>query len=123
MDLKETPTKKYVVSKGIDQFFTDVYSASKFVLRFFKEVFRPPFEFQEIIRQCYEVGYKSLALITMTGFITGLVFTKQSRPSLSEFGATSWLPSLVSIAIIRALAPLVTALIAAGKGGVDIRGE
>jgi phospholipid/cholesterol/gamma-HCH transport system permease protein len=62
-------------------------------------------------------------LITLTGFITGLVFTKQSRPSLSEFGASSWLPSLVAIAIIRALAPLVTALIAAGKVGSQIGAE
>jgi phospholipid/cholesterol/gamma-HCH transport system permease protein len=42
---------------------------------------------------------------------------------LSEFGATSWLPSLVTIAIIRALAPLVTALICAGKVGSSIGAE
>jgi phospholipid/cholesterol/gamma-HCH transport system permease protein len=52
-----------------------------------------------------------------------LVFTKQSRPSLAEFGATSWLPSLVAIAIIKALAPLVTSLIAAGKVGSGIGAE
>ncbi len=69
------------------------------------------------------VGYKSLALVSLTSFVTGIVFTKQSRPSLAEFGATSWLPSLVAIAIIRALAPLVTALIAAGKVGSNIGAE
>jgi phospholipid/cholesterol/gamma-HCH transport system permease protein len=95
----------------------------KFIFRFFKEAFTPPFEFKEIIRQCYYIGYRSLAIITLTGFITGIVFTKQSRPSLSEFGATSWLPSLISIAIIRALAPLITALIAAGKIGSNIGAE
>lgn len=83
----------------------------------------PPYELKELGRQCYEIGYRSLALITLTGFITGLVFTKQSRPSLAEFGAASWLPSLVAIAIIRALAPLVTALIAAGKVGSNIGAE
>jgi phospholipid/cholesterol/gamma-HCH transport system permease protein len=62
-------------------------------------------------------------LIFLTGFIIGIVFTKQSRPSLSTFGASSWLPSLISIAIIRALAPLVTALIAAGKVGSNIGAE
>src|SRR4029078_7299169 len=54
---------------------------------------------------------------------TGLVFTKQSRPSLQTFGASSWLPSLISIAIIRALAPLVTSLICAGKVGSNIGAE
>src|SRR5690348_5759211 len=114
---------KYVISKPIDNFFSDIYRVYKFVFRFFKEAFLPPFEFQEIVRQCFEIGYKSLALISLTGFITGIIFAKQSRPSLAEFGATSWLPSLVSIAIIRALAPLVTALIAAGKVGSNIGAE
>ena len=113
----------YVVSPKVDGFFSDIYKTAQFMLRFFKQAFKPPFEFKEIIRQCYEVGYKSLGLISLTGFVTGLVFTKQSRPSLAEFGATSWLPSLVAIAIIRALAPLVTALIAAGKVGSNIGAE
>ena len=103
--------------------FFEIYTAYMFTARFFREAFMPPFEFKETIRQCYEVGYRSLALITMTGFITGLVFTKQSRPSLENFGAASWLPNLISIAIIRALAPLVTALIAAGKVGSNIGAE
>ncbi len=115
--------KKYVISKGVDQFFLDIYNVFKFIVRFFKELFLAPYEFQEIIKQCFEVGYKSLPLISLTGFITGIVFTKQSRPSLSTFGASSWLPSLISIAIIRALAPLVTALISAGKVGSNMGAE
>ncbi len=121
--MNQKQPREYLISKGIDGFFLDLNNGVKFILRFFKEAFVPPYEFKEVIRQCYEVGYKSLPLITLTGFITGLVFTKQSRPSLAEFGATSWLPSLVAIAIIRALAPLVTALIAAGKVGSNIGAE
>ena len=113
----------YVISRKADQAFTDLYNAGRFTGRFFREAIRGPFEFKEITRQCFEVGYRSLPLISLTGFVTGLVFTKQSRPSLAEFGATSWLPSLVAIAIIRALAPLVTALIAAGKVGSNIGAE
>jgi phospholipid/cholesterol/gamma-HCH transport system permease protein len=117
------PIRKYVLSKKLDVLFLDLAKVYSFLARFFKELFLPPYEFKEVIRQCYEVGYKSLPLITMTGFITGVVFTKQSRPSLAEFGATSWLPNLIAIAIIRALAPLVTALIAAGKVGSNIGAE
>jgi phospholipid/cholesterol/gamma-HCH transport system permease protein len=120
---KAGPARKHVVSNGVDRFFIKVYEATQFVFRFFREAFKPPFEFREIVRQCFEVGFRSLPLISLTGFITGLVFTKQSRPSLAEFGAASWLPSLVSIAIVRALAPLVTALISAGKVGSNIGAE
>ncbi|WP_299290975.1 ABC transporter permease [uncultured Mucilaginibacter sp.] len=121
--LEEAETAKPSLWQRVSVFFEDIYNVYRFILRFFKEAFLPPYEFKEFIRQCYEVGYRSFPLITLTGFITGIVFTKQSRPSLSEFGATSWLPSLVSIAIFRALAPLVTALIGAGKVGSSIGAE
>jgi phospholipid/cholesterol/gamma-HCH transport system permease protein len=107
----------------IFDFFSSIYNIHLFILRFFREAFVPPFEFKEIVRQCYEVGVRSFTLITVTGFIVGFIFTKQSRPSLVEFGAQSWIPKLVSIAIMRALAPLVTALIASGKVGSSIGAE
>jgi phospholipid/cholesterol/gamma-HCH transport system permease protein len=115
--------KKYIFSKAIDDFLIGVSKAYQFVIRFFKEVFVPPYHFREVINQCFEIGLKSLFLITLTGFIVGIVFTKQSRPSLENFGAASWLPSLMGIALVRALGPLVTALICAGKVGSSIGAE
>ena len=103
--------------------FLTLYDVYQFIARFFKEGFLPPYEGKELLRQCYDIGYRSLLLISTTGFITGMVFTKQSRPSLAEFGATSWLPSLVAIALLRTLAPLLTSLIAAGKVGSSIGAE
>lgn len=107
----------------ISRMFITFYDVCQFVTRFFREGFLPPYEGKELMRQCYDIGYRSLALISLTGFITGIVFTKQSRPSLAEFGATSWLPSLVGIAILKTLAALLTALIAAGKVGSSIGAE
>jgi len=117
------PKRGAKLRKSVSDFFVTLYDIHLFILRFFKEAFVPPFEFKEIMRQCYEVGVRSFTLISLTGFIVGVIFTKQSRPSLLQFGASSWLPSLVSIAIMRALAPLVTALIAAGKVGSSIGAE
>ncbi|TCS88263.1 phospholipid/cholesterol/gamma-HCH transport system permease protein [Anseongella ginsenosidimutans] len=112
-----------MTTRRLDRLFLELFGIYAFTLKFFREAFLPPYELKELIKQCYQVGYKSLPLISMTGFITGIVFTNQSRPSLADFGATSWLPALISIAIIRALAPLVTALIAAGKVGSNIGAE
>ena len=114
---------KFVLSKGLDMFFMDIHKAYRFVIQFFKQALKRPFHLQEIINQCFEIGLKSLPLISLTGFIIGIVFTKQSRPSLEDFGATSWLPSLMGIAIVKALGPLVTALICAGKVGSGIGAE
>lgn len=93
------------------------------IWRFFREVFIPPYEWREVLRQCYLIGYKTLLLITFIAYIAGIVFTKQSRPSLVSFGAESWLPSLVSIAFVRSLGPLITSLVSAGKIGSNIAAE
>ena len=116
-------SKDTLISKNIDEKLLVFYQGWTFMAMFFRELFRGRPEWKEVINQCYKIGYKSLPLISLTGFITGMVFTKQSRPSLMEFGATSWLPSLVSIAIVRALAPLITSLISAGRVGSSIGAE
>jgi len=95
----------------------------RFIRRFLKEALFPPYEGREILRQCFNMGNKSWFLITFTAFIAGIVFTKQSRPSLASFGAESWLPSLVAQAIVRSLGPLITGLICAGKLGSNIGAE
>ena len=62
-------------------------------------------------------------MVGVTGFIIGLVFTLQSRPKMVELGAVSWLPSIVSISILREIGPIITALICAGKIGSGIGAE
>ena len=108
---------------NVKKFFFQVAEVHKFIIRFLKDALLPPYEGREILRQCFAMGNKSWFLITFTAFIAGIVFTKQSTPSLSSFGAESWLPSLVSQAIVRSLGPLITGLICAGKLGSNIGAE
>ncbi len=103
--------------------FNDVGNVTLFASKFFKEVFSPPYEFKEFIKQCYVIGYKSIPLVAITGFIMGLVLTLQSRPTLSKFGAESWLPGMVALSLIREIAPVITALICAGKISSGIGAE
>ena len=103
--------------------FTDAGRVTLFTSRFFKEVVKPPFEIKEFVRQCYGIGFKSLPLVGITGFIMGLVLTLQSRPTLADFGAESWLPGMVALSLIREIAPVITALICAGKISSGIGAE
>ncbi|MEO7311287.1 MAG: ABC transporter permease [Chitinophagaceae bacterium] len=103
--------------------FTDAGNVTLFTTRFFRELFRPPFEIKEFFKQCFYIGYKSLPLVGITGFIMGLVLTLQSRPTLAEFGAESWLPGMVGVSLIREIAPVITALICAGKISSGIGAE
>ncbi len=104
-------------------FLIEIAEISRFTFLFFKEIFVPPFEFKETIRQSYNLGYKSIPLVGITAFIMGLVVTLQSRPTLVEFGAGAWLPAMASVSIVREIGPVVTALMCAGKVGSNIGAE
>ena len=107
----------------LNQFLVEIGELSYFAGRYFKELFKPPFEFKELLRQCYYMGNRSLLLVGITGFIIGLVLTLQTRPTLVEFGAESWMPSMVGISIVREIGPMITALVCAGKIGSGIGAE
>ena len=111
------------IPSHIKSFFIEIGELSYFAGRFFKEVFTRPFEFKELLRQCYNIGNRSLLLVGVTGFILGLVFTLQSRPTLMEFGAESWMPSMVSISIVLEIGPMIIALICAGRISSGIGAE
>tara|TARA_R110002072_G_scaffold293232_2_gene462427 strand:- start:2823 stop:3602 length:780 start_codon:yes stop_codon:yes gene_type:complete len=109
--------------KNIGSFFEEVGDLSHFAWRFFKEAVSPPFEFRELLKQCYYMGNKSFFLVAVTGFILGVVFTLQTRPTLEEFGAVAWMPSMISISIVREIGPVIIALICAGRIGSSIGAE
>ncbi|UOQ96495.1 ABC transporter permease [Hymenobacter sp. 5317J-9] len=96
---------------------------ASFAGRFFREGFRPRYEVAELLHQCYVVGYQSLPMVGITGFIMGVVLTLQSRPTMAQFGAESWIPVMVGLTIIREMGPIITALIFAGKIGSSIGAE
>ena len=104
-------------------FFAEIGDMTFFAGRFFREVFSRPFEFRELLRQCYNMGNRSLFLVVVTGFILGLVFTLQSRPTLTQFGAQSWMASMISLSIVREIGPVIIALICAGRIGSGIGAE
>lgn len=98
-----------------NSFLTDFADVILFLVRVVRETFSRDFEFKEFFRQCFQIGYKSLPLISVTGTIMGFVLTLQSRPALVNFGAVSMLPGMVAVSLIREMGPVITALICAGK--------
>ena len=111
------------INANLKSFFIEIGELSYFTARFFAAVFKRPVELKELARQCYNMGNRSLLLVCITGFIIGLVLTLQTRPTLMEFGAVSWMPSMVSISIVREIGPIITALVCAGRIGSGIGAE
>jgi phospholipid/cholesterol/gamma-HCH transport system permease protein len=115
--------KTFVRTEKASNFLTELADFFLFVSRTTKETFSRDFEFMEFLRQCFQIGYKSLPLISVTGIIIGLVLTIQSRPALVSFGAVAMLPGMVAISLIREMGPVITALLCAGKIGSGMGAE
>lgn len=120
---KSSGTFPISLPRSLEGFFLKVAGLAAFSARAFREMFLPPYEFSETLRQFFLIGYKSLPLIAVTGFIIGLTLTLQSIPTLSKFGASSLVPSMVALAVILEIGPVITALIFAGKIGSGIGAE
>ena len=96
---------------------------SAFGFRAIKEAFRPPFEFTEIARQLYEIGWRSIPLIAASGFAVGTVLSLHTRSSLERFGAEAMIPAGLAIALVKETGPLTAGLLLAGRVGAGIGAE
>ena len=94
-----------------------------FGFRAIREAFRPPFEFSEIIKQIFEIGWRSGPLVIASGFAFGIVLALQTRASMQSFGAEAMIPEAISFGLFRDVGPLVASLLIAGRVGAGIGAE
>jgi len=104
-------------------FFLNISGLTVFNLEFFKQLFSFPIEIEETKKHMYELGVKTFSIVSIMGFILGFVLALQSYPVLEKFGATDFLPATVALSVIRELAPILTALIFAGRVSSGIGAE
>ncbi len=95
----------------------------EFFINFFRNIFTGGFEWSEFIRQCYQIGYRSLLLVGITSFIMGVVLILQLRPTMVAFGAANMLPKTLSVSFVREIGPVIIAIICAGKVASSIGAE
>jgi phospholipid/cholesterol/gamma-HCH transport system permease protein len=93
---------------------------SLFALETVRESVRRPYEGGEIIRQLFEIGWRSAPLIFLSGLAVGGVLSMHTRSTLERFGAESMIPTALAFALVMETGPLVTGLLVAGRVGAGI---
>jgi phospholipid/cholesterol/gamma-HCH transport system permease protein len=86
-------------------------------------IFVRPFYAQDWIQQMDEIGVKSLGIVLLTGFFTGMVLALQSSVQLQAFGISSLVGRLVAGSMIRELGPVLAGLMVAGRVGSGIAAQ
>ncbi|MEA1982855.1 MAG: MlaE family lipid ABC transporter permease subunit [Campylobacterota bacterium] len=73
--------------------------------------------FKEIAFEINESGIKALGIVALTSFLIGLVVAYQSAYQLKIYGANIFIVDMLGISMLRELAPLITAIVIAGRSG------
>ena len=72
---------------------------------------------KEIAFEINESGVKAFGIVALTSFLIGLVVAYQSAFQLKIYGANIFIVDMLGISILRELAPVITAIVIAGRSG------
>ena len=84
---------------------------------------KPRFKFTQVFSQIVRIGVQALPMISLTAFSIGLTLAMQGAYQLSKFGATSYVPDLVALTLLRELGPLLVGVVVIGRSGSAITAE
>lgn len=103
----------YIVGfKTFMEFFGKLFMSSLLYMKSIKNI-----RFKEIMFEINESGIKALGIISLTSFLIGLVVAYQSAYQLKIYGANIFIVDMLGISILRELAPIMTAIVIAGRSG------
>ena len=96
---------------------------TKFTLRYFYWVFRPPFRVKLFIEQLFFIGNKSLFIIILAGAFTGMVMAYQVYFGFKMISVDSLVGPVVAISLAKELGPVLSGLIVAGRAGAAMAAQ
>ncbi|MCD6173345.1 MAG: MlaE family lipid ABC transporter permease subunit [Sulfurimonas sp.] len=102
----------YISLLSFLNFLGNLFTTKIYYLKSIKNI-----RFKEIAFEINESGVKALPIISLTSFLIGLVVAYQSSYQLKIYGANIFLVDMLGISILRELAPLITAIVIAGRSG------
>ena len=86
-------------------------------------IFVLPFQFSKVIDHTWFIGTKSIFVIVLTGFFTGMVLGLQGYYSLIQVGSEAALGSAVSLTLVCELGPVFTAIMITARAGSAMAAE
>jgi phospholipid/cholesterol/gamma-HCH transport system permease protein len=76
-----------------------------------------------LVAQIYNAGGRSLVIIMLSGLFVGMVLGLQGYDLLQRFGSEDALGVAAALGLLRELAPVITALLFAGRAGTALTSE
>jgi phospholipid/cholesterol/gamma-HCH transport system permease protein len=112
-----------MIARKIKKNLLLVGEISQLFREFIHCLYTRPFYLGRLYEQIIHLGMGSISITLVIGLVTGMVMTLQFGYGLEKFGGTLYVPAIVSLSIVRELAPIFTSLLVAGRIGSGISAE
>ena len=84
---------------------------------------KPTFSIAEVFHQMVRIGVQAVPMTMLTSFSIGLTLAMDGAHELARMGATSFVPDLVAMSLLRELGPLLVGVVVIGRSGSAITAE
>jgi len=111
------------VGRSFLDFIEEVGAFTRLVTQTIFGCFKRPFEFAELMKQLERVGVQSLSVVLVTAIFTGMVFSLQIYGGFQRFQAEGFVPTVLGLALLRELIPVLCGLMVAGRVGSAMAAE
>ena len=111
------------LGKPLVKFLLSLGDLTVFMLKSLYHCFVPPFYLKLFFKQLLDIGFYSLPVVGLTTIFAGMVIALQSYSGFATVGAESMVASVVLISVTRELAPVLSALMVAGRIGAAMAAE
>jgi phospholipid/cholesterol/gamma-HCH transport system permease protein len=111
------------VLRPVEPFFTEMGRLVLITWQTLVWTPRPPYDVRQFLVQMVRIGVQSIPVVLLTALFTGAVLALQSFATLRRFNAEGFVGSLVSLSMVRELAPVIGGLIVAGRCGSAMAAE
>lgn len=82
-----------------------------------------PLPLHAVLHQMVRIGVQAFPMTALTSLSIGLTLAMQGAEELSRMGATSYVPDLVAVTILRELGPLLVGVVVIGRSGSAVTAE
>ena len=104
-----------VAAEDIIQFLS--FTGESFMILISSLLHPSSVRYRAIVKNIQEAGVKALPIIFLTSFLIGVVIAYQGAIQLARFGGNIFIVDMIGISVTRELAPLITAIVVAGRTG------
>lgn len=113
----------FLIKNRLHNTLSEIGDACRLLAETIFQIFRPPWQFDLLMKQLLFIGFNSLSVVLVSGFFTGMVLGVQGYVQLKPYAVEGSVAQFVSVSVVKELGPMITAFVLSGRIGASITAE